>query len=76
MQNDMTSAASTWPPPRRLSSCAEFARVLRRVGYSTRQAESVLRGLPDPIDFDRDGQVLFTRGVSIDRLVDAMGGSP
>lgn len=92
MQNDMTSAAShkrstrapavgertsVWTAaPRLTSSRAEFARVLRRAGYSTTQAQSVLRGLPDPIDFDRDDQALFERGVTLDRLIDAMGGSP
>ena len=92
MQHDMTSTAShkpsssapavgdrtsAWPAaPRRISSRAEFARVLRRAGYSTTQAQSVLRGLPDPIDFDRDDQALFERGVTLDRLIDAMGGSP
>jgi hypothetical protein len=55
---------------------AEFARVLRRAGYSATQAESILRGLPDPIDFDRDCERLFRRGVSLNRLIDAMGGSP
>lgn len=55
---------------------AEFCKVLRRAGYSTTQAQSVLRGLPDPIDFDRDGERLFKRGVSLDRLIDATGGSP
>jgi hypothetical protein len=31
---------------------------------------------PDPIDFDRDGERLFRKGVSLDRLIDAIGGSP
>jgi hypothetical protein len=63
---------------RRVSSRAEFHKVLRRAGYSTTQAESVLRDLPDPIDFDRDRdrEILFRRGISLDRLIDAMGGSP
>jgi hypothetical protein len=36
----------------------------------------VFRDLPDPIDFDRDGEALLNRGISLDRLIDAMGGSP
>jgi hypothetical protein len=32
--------------------------------------------LPDPIDFDRDGEALFEKGISLDRLIDARGGSP
>ena len=61
---------------RRVSSHSEFHTVLRRAGYSTSRAESVLHDLPDPIDFDRDAQVLLSRGVSLDRLINAMGGSP
>ena len=75
MQDDIRTSPSTataW----RLSSRGEFAWMLRRAGYSTTQAQSVLRGLPDPIDFDRDDQALFERGVTLDRLIDAMGGSP
>jgi hypothetical protein len=61
---------------RRITSRAEFAKLLRRAGYSTTQAESILRGLPDPIDFDRDCEALFERGISPDQLTSAMGGSP
>jgi hypothetical protein len=71
---DLTSARRT--AQRWITSRAEFARVLRRAGYSTTQARSILRGLPDPIDFDRDSETLFKRGVSLDRLIDAMSGSP
>jgi hypothetical protein len=94
MQRDFTSDAShqrSTPAPgsgelisaqpvaqRRIASRAEFTRVLRRAGYSRTQAQSILRGLPDPIDFDRDRdrEILFRRGVSLNRLIDAMGGSP
>jgi hypothetical protein len=66
-----------WPAAQRwVTSRAEFARVLRRAGYSTTQAQSILGDLPDPIDLDRDCEELFRRGVSLDRLIDAMGGSP
>jgi hypothetical protein len=71
---DPTSARPT--AQRRTTSRAEFAEVLRRAGYSTTEAQSILRGLPDPIDFDRDGERLFRKGVSLDRLIDARGGSP
>jgi hypothetical protein len=57
-------------------SHAEFRTVLHKAGYPTTKAQSVLRGLPDPIDFDRDGDQLFKRGVSLDALIDAAGGSP
>jgi hypothetical protein len=71
---DLTSARPT--AQRWITSRAEFAKVLRKAGYSRTQAHSILRGLPDPIDFDRDGARLFRKGVSLDRLIDAMGGSP
>lgn len=61
---------------RRVSSHEEFHKVLRRAGYSTTQAESVLRDLPDPIDFDRDAPALLSHGVTLDRLVNDVGGSP
>jgi len=70
MQRDLNS------PQRRTSSHAEFSKVLRRAGYLTTQVQSVLRDLPDPIDFDRDGEALFEKGISLDRLIDARGGSP
>lgn len=92
MQTDITSGASHQRPtrardlgdrtsarpagPRRIVSHADFVLVLRRVGYPMTQAQSVLRGLPDPIDVDHDGQALLQRGVSLDRLIDARGGSP
>jgi hypothetical protein len=71
---DLTSARPT--AQRSITSRAEFAKVLRRAGYSRTQAQSILRCLRDPIDFDRDGARLFRMGVSLDRLIDAMGGSP
>jgi hypothetical protein len=70
MQGDFNSAQ------RRTSSHAEFCKVLRRAGFLTSQVQSVLRNLPDPIDFDRDGEALSRTGISLDRLIDAMGGSP
>ena len=71
---DLTSAQPA--APRRITSSTEFAGVLRRAGYSTTQVQSVLRSLPDPIDFDRDCEGLFRKGVSLDRLINSMGGSP
>ena len=70
MQRDLNSAQ------RRISSHAEFCKVLRRAGYLTTRVQSVLRDLPDPIDLDRDGEALFNKGISLDRLIDARGGSP
>jgi hypothetical protein len=61
---------------RRIMPRAHLAQVLRRAGYPATRAKAVLCDLPDPIDFDRDGQILFKRGVSLGRLTDARGGSP
>jgi hypothetical protein len=61
---------------RRLVSHAEAKQILRRAGYSQEWIEDVLRHIPDPIDTERDGDVLFEHGISADRLRDRMGGSP
>jgi hypothetical protein len=61
---------------RRISSRTEFRKVLRRAGYSATQAESILHDLPDLIDFDRDAPALLRQGVTLDRLINALGGSP
>jgi CBS-domain-containing membrane protein len=58
------------------TSHAEAARVLRRAGYSEEFITEVLRSLPDPIDFDRDSLPLLRYGLSRDRLIDRLGGSP
>jgi hypothetical protein len=57
-------------------SHTEFRNVLHRAGYTATQAQEIIRGLPDPINFDRDGEALFSRGVWLDRLTDRVGGSP
>ena len=64
------------PRPPRIMARAELRKVLRRAGYSATDAQFVLGGRPDPVDFTRDGERLFKLGVSLDRLIDAVGGSP
>ena len=75
MQSEFTSAAvrqrsarasavEELPSPRRpaqgrISSRVEFYKVLRRAGYSMTQAQSLVGDLPDPIDFERDGEALL-----------------
>jgi hypothetical protein len=54
----------------------EFARVLRRAGYSDEFIKQVLSELPDPFDLQRDQQILARHGLSSERLADRMGGSP
>jgi len=62
------------PPAGR--SHEEAARVLRRAGYSDEFIQELLSQLPDPIDLERDQQILARYGISPERLMDRMGGSP
>ena len=59
-----------------LRSHEEFARVLRRAGCSDEFITEVLSQVPDPVDLQRDQQVLERYGLSPERLMDRMGGSP
>lgn len=54
----------------------EAAHVLRRAGYSDEFIREVLSQLPDPIDLRRDGPILARYGLSPERLMDRLGGSP
>jgi hypothetical protein len=64
----------TSPPAPR--SHEEAARVLRRAGYSDEFISEVLSQLPDPIDLQRDQQILARYGLTAERLMDRRGGSP
>jgi hypothetical protein len=64
----------TWGPA--LRSQEEFARALRRAGYSDEFISEVLSQLPDPVDLQRDQQILARYGLSPERLMDRMGGGP
>jgi hypothetical protein len=57
-------------------SHAELQRVLRRAGYSDEFVRNVLSQLPDPIDLQRDQEILARFGLSPERLMDRMGASP
>jgi hypothetical protein len=59
-----------------LRSHQEFARVLRRAGYPNQFISEVLGQLADPIDLGRDQQTLIGYGLSSERLMDRLGGSP
>ncbi len=54
---------------------AHVLDVMRRVGMHERMAEA-RRILPDPVDTDRDVQLLQGLGISRDSLIQRMGGSP
>jgi hypothetical protein len=64
---------ASYPEPR---SHEEAARLFRRAGYSDEFISEVLSQLPDPIDLARDEQILARYGLSPERLMDRMGGSP
>ncbi len=57
-------------------SHAEFARVLRRAGYPAEEIEKIAAQLPDPIDVDRDSEILARNGLSRAHLMSRMGASP
>jgi hypothetical protein len=61
------------PSPR---SHEQMARVLRRAGYSDEFITEVLSHLPDPIDLERDQEILARYGLNPERLMERMGGSP
>ena len=52
------------------------AGVLRRAGHSDEFLDEVLSHLPDPIDLQRDQEILARYGLSRERLMERMGGSP
>jgi len=54
----------------------QVTRVLRRAGYPDEFIREVLGELPDPIDLERDEQILGRYGLSSERLMDRLGGSP
>jgi hypothetical protein len=64
------------PQPDNTLSKAEAGRVLRRLGYTVPQIEELFSQLDDPIDVDRDGEVLQRHGITRGHLMDDMGGSP
>jgi hypothetical protein len=59
-----------------LRSREEVTRVLRRVGYADEFISGVLSQLPDPIDLQRDQEILARYGLSRERLMDRLGSSP
>jgi hypothetical protein len=52
------------------------SQVLRRAGYSEEFIREVLSELPDPIDLRRDEHLLGRYGLSSERLMERLGGSP
>jgi hypothetical protein len=54
----------------------QVRRVLRRAGYPDEFIDEVLGELPDPIDLRRDEHILGRYGLSSERLMERLGGSP
>jgi hypothetical protein len=50
--------------------------VLRRVGTPEESVQVLNAALGDPVDLRRDGNLLASHGITLDSLVDRMGGSP
>ena len=59
-----------------LRSHKEMARVMRRAGYSDEFISEVLSQMRDPTDLRRDEPILVRYGLSSERLMDRLGGSP
>jgi hypothetical protein len=50
--------------------------VLHRAGVPDQTVRAINAALDDPVDLRRDGNVLLSYGITLDRLIDRMGGSP
>jgi len=61
---------------RHLRRKAEILAILRRAGYSEQTLQALDAELPDPVDIDRDGNLLLRHGITLDTVIDRMGGSP
>jgi hypothetical protein len=64
----------TVPPSTR--SHEDAAKVMHRAGYSDDFIHEVLSQLPDPIDVQRDQEILGRYGLTAERLMDRLGGGP
>ena len=59
-----------------LRSKATLLGLLRRTGFPEETIRAVELAVRDPVDLRRDGNLLAGYGITRDRLVDRMGGSP
>jgi hypothetical protein len=53
----------------------EVIVLMHRLGLDGRIGEAEMR-LPDPVNLDRDAEVLAELGLNFDDIVDEMGGGP
>jgi hypothetical protein len=61
---------------RTLRSKATLLAVLRRTGFPEETIRAIELAVREPVDLLRDGNLLAEYGITRDRLVDRMGGSP
>jgi hypothetical protein len=60
----------------KLRSKADVLVVLRHAGVDEHTIEALDAVLEDPVDLDRDAELLARYGITRTRVVDLMGGSP
>jgi hypothetical protein len=63
------------PAERHLPKAELFHR-LRFAGFPEETIGELDAVLPDPVDFDRDGDILARHGITRDELISRRGGSP
>jgi hypothetical protein len=54
----------------------DAAKIMHRAGYPDDFIHEVLSQLPDPIDFQRDQEILGRYDLTAERMMDRLGGSP
>jgi hypothetical protein len=59
-----------------IRSKADVLSLLRRAGVADTTIEALDDALDDPVDFQRDGNLLLRYGITRDSLMSRMGGSP
>jgi hypothetical protein len=55
---------------------SQIIQALHQAGIAQQTIDALEAQLPDPVDLDRDGNLLFAYGITWDRLIDRAGGSP
>jgi hypothetical protein len=61
---------------RDVRSKAEVLAVLRRSGIPEQTVQALDAALDDPVDVTRDANLFLRYGITLDSLIDRMGGSP